>query len=79
MMTTELSAIQRNEVESARLAEAMAEFESRGGRIAVVSGYRPTPPPRRKDYVDPETVLKRRPARITPAEQVTLRKLASSV
>ncbi|MCF5708935.1 hypothetical protein GIV19_16765 [Pseudomonas syringae] len=38
-MTTELSAIQRNQVESARLAEAMAEFQKRGGVVEALPGF----------------------------------------
>ncbi len=39
MMTTELSAIQKNGVESARLAEAMAEFQNRGGVVEALPGF----------------------------------------
>ncbi|WP_122544333.1 hypothetical protein [Pseudomonas viridiflava] len=39
MMTTELSAIQRNQAESARLAEAMAEFQKRGGVVEALPGF----------------------------------------
>lgn len=39
MMTTELSAIQNNKAESARLAEAMAEFQKRGGVVEALPGF----------------------------------------
>ncbi|MEE4332264.1 hypothetical protein V2J70_02085 [Pseudomonas alliivorans] len=39
MVTTELSAIQRNQAESARLAEAMAEFQKSGGVVEALPGF----------------------------------------
>lgn len=79
MVTTELSAIQRNAAESQRLAQAMAEFQHRGGKVAQVAGFTPSPTPRRTDWIDPETVLKRRPPAISRTERATLRRMADSL
>jgi hypothetical protein len=79
MVTTELSAIQRNAAESQRLAQAMAEFQNRGGKIAQVAGFTPSPAPRRTDWVDPETVLRRKPSGLRRAERVMLRQMAGAL
>ena len=79
MLTTELSAIQRNSVESARLAAAMAEFEMRGGEVRQVGVFRPEPKPPRKSWIDPDTVLKRKGVLFTRAERFRLRKLAEAI
>ncbi|MCD5994195.1 hypothetical protein KDX38_10800 [Pseudomonas sp. CDFA 602] len=50
MMTTELSAIQRNSIESNRLAAAMAEFMSKGGTVEVLQGFVNRPRPEAKAY-----------------------------
>lgn len=50
MMTTELSAIQRNSIESNRLAQAMAEFTSKGGTVEVLEGFVSKPRPEPKAY-----------------------------
>lgn len=60
MITTELSAIQRNNVESKRIAQAVAEFERSGGRIRQGDALRLEPKPPRRGWVDPETILKRK-------------------
>lgn len=44
-----------------QLAPAVADFFARGGRITTLPGYEPAPLPPRSDWIDPETVLKRRP------------------
>lgn len=44
-----------------QLAPAVAAFFARGGRITTLPGYEPAPLPRRSDWIDPETVLKRAP------------------
>ena len=79
MMTTELSAIQRNSIESARLAAAMAEFERRGGQVAKVSGFQRQPAPPRKDWIDPDTVLKRKGVQLTRAERFRVRAMAGAL
>lgn len=79
MMTTELSAIQRNAVESQRLAAAMAEFERRGGSVRQVGVFKPEPAPPRRDWIDPETVLKRKGVVLTRAERFRVRAMAEAV
>jgi hypothetical protein len=79
MMTTELSFIQRNAAESQRLAEAMAEFERRGGKVAQVNTFSHSPKPPRKDWIDPETVLHRKPSGLRRAERVMLRQMAGAL
>jgi hypothetical protein len=79
-VSLELSSIQHNRGESARLAQAMAEYESRGGRVQQGTCFTGTPiPPKRRDWVDPETVLKRKPPRISAAERKRLRQMAEVI
>lgn len=80
MISLELSSIQHNRVESARLAQAMAEYEGRGGNITQGACFTGTPiPPKRRDWIDPETVLKRKPPRISAAERKRLRQMAEAI
>ncbi|MBX8528512.1 hypothetical protein K5D32_02495 [Pseudomonas cichorii] len=80
MISLELSSIQHNRVESARLAQAMAEYESRGGNITQGSCFTGKPvPPKRRDWVDPETVLKRKPRPMSLAERQRLRQMAEAI
>lgn len=80
MISLELNSIQHNRVESARLAQAMAEYESRGGNITQGACFTGKPvPPKRRDWVDPETVLKRKPRPISLAERRRLRQMAEAI
>lgn len=79
MMTTETSAIQRNAIESQRLAAAMAEFERRGGQVRQVGTFKPEPAPPRKNWIDPDTVLVRRRRTLTPSERDAIRRMAVSL
>ncbi|WP_116828848.1 hypothetical protein [Pseudomonas syringae] len=49
MMTTELSAIQRNSVQSSRLAAAVCEFQRSGGAVRDLGSFRVAPRPPRKE------------------------------
>ncbi len=79
MMTTELSAIQRNSVESARIAVAVSEFLSRDGKIQTVGVVNIDLHPKRRDWIDPETVLKRKPPVMSRRDRNTLREMAESL
>lgn len=79
MMTTELSAIQRNQIESARLAHAVAEFEKRGGQVIQAGEFNPKQPRRRSEWIDPATVLNRKGAFLGRAERDRLRIMAESL
>ncbi|PIO96026.1 hypothetical protein CBI55_03625 [Pseudomonas syringae] len=49
MMTAELSAIQRNSVQSSRLAAAVCEFQRSGGAVRDLGSFRVAPRPPRKE------------------------------
>ncbi|WP_439851121.1 hypothetical protein ACTACG_07175 [Pseudomonas syringae] len=49
MMTTELSAIKRNSVQSSRLAAAVCEFQRSGGTVRDLGSFRVAPRPPRKE------------------------------
>jgi hypothetical protein len=79
-VSLELSSIQHNRVESVRLAQAMAAYEQSGGRITQGACFTGKPiPPKRRDWIDPETVLKRKPPRISAAERKRLRQMAEAI
>jgi len=80
MISLELSSIQHNRVESVRLGQAMAEYEARQGKITYGECFTGKPiPPKRRDWVDRETVLKRKQLRISAAERKRLRQMAEVI
>ncbi|WP_158156670.1 hypothetical protein [Pseudomonas sp. RIT-To-2] len=67
---------------SARMAEieaAKAEFFARGNQPQVLATYAFKPEPPRRAWIDPETVLKRKPMRITRDQRRILKQLADSL
>ncbi|MCF5715472.1 hypothetical protein I9H06_10915 [Pseudomonas tremae] len=74
-----MSAIQRNSVESARLAALMAAYENRGGEIQQVGVFELSHKPPRKDWIDPATVLNRKPPAMSRRERNTLRKMTAEL
>lgn len=79
MMTTELSFIQRNSVESARLAALMEDFERRGGEIRQVGVFEPSHKPLRRDWIDPDTVLKRKSPVMSRWDRNALKAMAEAL
>lgn len=79
MVTTELSFIQRNSVESARLAALMEDFERRGGEVRQVGVFEFSPKPPRKHWIDPETVLKRKPPVMSRRDRNALKAMAEAL
>jgi len=79
MVTTELSFIQRNSVESARLAALMEDFEQRGGQVEQVDTYKPGLPPLRRDWIDPDTVLKRKDPVMSRRDRNALKAMAEAL
>ena len=48
------------EADRRRLAAMLDQHLERGGAVREVAGFKPVPPPPRRQRIDPETVLKRR-------------------
>lgn len=48
------------EADRRRLAAMLDQHLERGGAVREVAGFKPVPPPPRRQQIDPETVLKRR-------------------
>jgi hypothetical protein len=64
MIRLNLNAVRTKQGESDRIAAATADFWSRpGSSFKELPPARMKPKPERRDWVDPETVLKRRPNR----------------
>ncbi len=80
MISLNLSTIQENTIESARIAAAMDEFLRRqDAKVQVLDSFEFKPPPARADWIDPETVLKRKPLHITRAQRRIFRQLAEAL
>jgi hypothetical protein len=80
MISFSLNPDAQNRIKSAELAEAVAEFESRGGQILQGECFTGNPiPPKRRDWIDPDTVLKRRPRVLSAAERGRLQRMARVV
>lgn len=75
MISFSLNPDAQNRIKSAELAAAVAEFESRGGQILQGECFTGNPiPPKRRDWIDPDTVLKRRPRVLSAAERGRLQR-----
>jgi len=80
MISFSLNPDAENRIKSAKLAEAMAEFESRGGQILQGECFTGNPiPPKRREWIDPETVLKRSPRVLSAAGRGRLQRRARVV
>ncbi|MFL1547045.1 hypothetical protein [Pseudomonas sp. O39] len=80
MISLNLYAVREKQIESDRLASAVADFwKSPGGSYKNVPPVKPKPPPERRNWIDPETVLKRRKPPITRDERKAPRKLAEAL
>jgi hypothetical protein len=65
--------------EQARIDAARAAFLAQGGRVQVLQSFEFRPAPARKAWIDPETVLKRKPLRITLEQRRILRQIAAAL
>jgi hypothetical protein len=80
MISLNLNAVREKQTESERIAAAMAHFWANpGGSFKELPPARMKLRPARRDWVDPETVLKRRPKPISAAARKALRKISSSI
>ncbi|NHX01544.1 hypothetical protein [Pseudomonas koreensis] len=80
MISLNLNAVRAKQTESDEIAAAMADFWARpGSTFKELPPVRMQPRPARRDWIDPETVLKRRPKLISAADRKTLRKMADSL
>ncbi|RIJ09904.1 hypothetical protein DXT77_15800 [Pseudomonas sp. 91RF] len=80
MISLNLNAVRAKQTESDEIAAAMADFWKRpGGSFKELPTARMKPRPARRDWIDPETVLKRRPKPISAADRKALRKMADAL
>ncbi|WP_130908324.1 hypothetical protein [Pseudomonas sp. Sample_16] len=80
MISLNLNAVRAKQTESDRIEAAVADYLTRpGSNYHDLPTARMKPKPARRDWVDPETVLKRRPKPISAAERKALRKMADSL
>jgi hypothetical protein len=80
MISLNLNAVRAKQTESDRIAAAMADFWTRpGGTFRELPPVRMEPKPARREWVDPGTVLKRRPKPISAADRKALRKMADTL
>ncbi|WP_092405963.1 hypothetical protein [Pseudomonas sp. NFACC02] len=80
MISLNLSSVKEKQIESERLANAMNDFWKRpGGSFQLLESFQSKPRPARRNWIDPETVLKRKPPRISAAERKRLRQMTESI
>lgn len=80
MISNHLSLVEAHRSEADTISAKVAMFLAAGGQIEELSGppSNPMPPPR-STRIDPETVLKRKPAPLALAERRALRKMADAL
>ncbi|ROM84835.1 hypothetical protein BK652_09640 [Pseudomonas brassicacearum] len=80
MISNHLSLVEYNRPQADALSDQIAQFLAAGGRIDELRSppRNPLPPPR-SPRIDPETVLKRKPRKLTLTERRALRKMADSL
>ena len=80
MISNHLSLVEHHRPQADSLSEKVSQFLSAGGQIAELKSppRNPIPPPC-SQKIDPETVLKRRPKKLTLAELRALRKMADAL
>ena len=65
--------------EQARIDAAREAFIARGKTVQILESFQFKPAPARKEKIDPETILKRRPKALSRSERQALRKMADSL
>ncbi|WP_447789424.1 hypothetical protein [Pseudomonas farris] len=65
--------------EQARIDAAREAFIARGKTVQILESFKFKPAPARKETIDPETILKRKPKGLNWAERQALRKMADSL
>ena len=80
MISNHLNLVEQHRPDAESIAERIAQYLAAGGQIAELQSppRNPIPPPR-STRIDPETVLKRKPRKLTLAERRALRKMADSL
>jgi hypothetical protein len=77
MISNHLTQVEHLRPSADALAQQVAQYLAAGGKISQGASFTGTPiPPKRRDWVDPETVLKRKTRNISPAGRKQLRKMA---
>lgn len=80
MISNHLSLVEHHRPQADSITEKIAQFLAADGQIdALPSPPRNPIPPPRSTRTDPETVLKRRPKKLTLAERRALRKMADAL
>lgn len=80
MISNHLSLVEHNRPQTDAISDRIAQYLAAGGQIDELPSppRNPIPPPR-STRIDPETVLKRKPRKLTLAERRALRKMVDSL
>ncbi|TWC17125.1 hypothetical protein FBY06_11827 [Pseudomonas sp. SJZ085] len=80
MISNHLSLVEAHRPQADAISAQVAQYLAAGGQIEELRSppSNPLPPPR-SNRIDPETVLKRKPAPLTLAERRALRKMAEAL
>lgn len=80
MISNHLTQVEHLRPSADALAQQVAQYLAAGGKISQGASFTGAPiPPKRRDWVDPETVLKRKTRNISPAGRKQLRKMEESL
>ncbi|KGU87240.1 hypothetical protein [Pseudomonas mediterranea] len=80
MISNHLSLVEHNRPQADAISDRIAQYLAAGGQIDKLPSppHNPIPPPR-STRIDPETVLKRKPLKLTLAERRAVRKMVDSL
>lgn len=80
MISNNLSLVEHNRPQAETISEKIAQFLAANGKIQQLESPPINPAPsKRSEKIDPETVLKRKPAPLTLAERRALRKMTEAL
>lgn len=80
MISNNLSLVEHNRPQAESISEKIAQFLAADGHIAELPSPPRNPiPPARSTRIDPETVLKRKPRKLTLAERRAVRKMTEAL
>lgn len=80
MISNHFNLVEQHRPDAESIAERIAQYLAAGGQVNELPSppRNPIPPPR-STRIDPETVLKRKPPKLTLAERRALRNMAEAL
>ncbi|WP_085631506.1 hypothetical protein [Pseudomonas sp. R16(2017)] len=79
MISNHLNLVEQHRESAEAISDQVAQFLAAGGRIKQLKSQTRTQLRPRSQNIDPETVLKRRRKKLSPADRGAIRKMADSL